>query len=270
MVDDRLPRGSGVGDVPKPDQIRAEAVRLSERAAQRGLTLRIIGSIAVQLHCPAHADLLGRLGRRPVRDIDLVGYAREQAPIEAMFEDEGWLLDPVIQQAREYGISRLIYVHPVSHQKVDVFLDRLVMSHTIDLRPRLALAAPVVTPADLLLSKLQIHEITENDLLDLVVLFATHELGDGRAGTIDLPYVLGILCGDWGFSHAVSLNLERLRERVERGDVPPDAATLVAGRIAALEEVLDRAPKTRRWRLRAAVGTRAPWYQDVDEVERGA
>ena len=107
------------------------------------------------------------LGRRPVRDIDDMGYATEQRALESMFEGEGWTEDPVIRQAKEWGVKRLIYRHPSSGHKVDVFLDELVMSHTIDMRGRLELAAPTIPLVDLLLSKLQIHEITDNDVLDL-------------------------------------------------------------------------------------------------------
>ena len=32
---------------------------------------------------------------------------------------------------------------------------------------------------------------------------------------------------------------------------------------------METEPKSRRWLLRRAVGTRLAWYQEVDEVERG-
>lgn len=254
---------------PPPDAVRAEALRLCERATERSLTLRIIGSIAVQLYCPAQADLLVRLGRRPVRDVDLVGYAREQRHLETMFEEEGWVLDPVIRQAKEYGVSRLIYTHPGSHHKVDVFLDRLVMSHTLDLRDRLAGTAPNVPLGDLLLSKLQIHEITTNDLLDLTILLAAHDPMADQVAVIDLPYVLGVLGNDWGFCRSALLNLEKLSDALRGVDLAPETVVLVQARVGALRDAIEGAPKSRRWRLRATIGTRAPWYQDVDEVERG-
>src|SRR5438270_10798909 len=184
--------------------IREEALRLEAKAAQAGLTLRIMGSIAVELTCPTHAGLLTRLGRGPVRDIDYMGYAAEQRALESMFEGDGWTEDPVIRQAKEWGVKRLIYRHPSSGHKVDVFLDELVMSHTIDMRGRLELAAPTIPLVDLLLSKLQIHEITDDDVLDLIVLLAEHELGDGGDGTFDVPRLLDLTSRDWGFAHTAS------------------------------------------------------------------
>ena len=34
-----------------------------------------------------------------------------------------------------------------------------------------------------------------------------------------------------------------------------------------LTEYLERAPKSRRWKVRARVGDRVRWYEDVEEVE---
>ena len=52
------------------------------------------------------------------------------------------------------------------------------MAHTVPSGPP-ELDDPTIGVTDLLLSKLQIHEITENDLIDTVVLLADHDLGAG-------------------------------------------------------------------------------------------
>jgi hypothetical protein len=255
------------GDVPA---LRAEALRLCRRAADQRLTLRVTGSLAILLHCPDHAELLETLGRRPLRDIDLMAYSKEQSAIEGMFTEEGWVLDPIIRWSREWGIKRLIYTRPDGPFKVDVFLDQLVMSHTVDLRRRLALDEPTIPVVDLLLSKLQIHEITQNDLLDMIVLLAQHELGGSRADTVDDAHLLRVLCDDWGFWYTARANLDRGEAALDAcGGLPPDLAAVVRARIGKIREAVDAAPKSRRWRLRSTVGTRLAWYQDVDEVERG-
>jgi len=245
-------------------------LRLCRRASDRKLTLRITGSLAVLLHCPNHRGLLETLGRRPLRDIDLMAYAKEQPAIEAMFIEEGWVLDPIIRWSREWGIKRLIYVSADDRFKVDVFLDQLVMSHTVDFGRRLELDDPTVSAADILLSKLQIHEITRNDVLDIIVLLAEHELGDGRPDTIERARLLRVLSDDWGFWYTAGANLNRVLAELDAcADVPPDVTSVVRMRIGKIREAMDDEPKSRRWRLRSAVGTRLAWYQDVDEVERG-
>jgi len=250
--------------------LREEALRLVARASERKLTLRLTGSLAIILRSPYAAGLLEALDRRPLRDIDFMAYARDQTAIEAMFEEDGWVLDPIIRWSREWGVKRLIYRSADDRFKVDVFLDQLVMSHTVDLRHRLELDGPTITLADLLLSKLQIHDITRNDLLDVLVLVADHGLDAGADDTIELPRLTDVLRDDWGFWYTARANLDRAEEAIATcAALPADVAERIRRRIATLRDDLDAVPKSRRWRLRAAVGTRLAWYQDVDEVERG-
>jgi len=199
-----------------------------------------------------------------------MAYAKEQPAIEALFTEEGWVLDPIIRWSMEWGIKRLIYMSPDGRFKVDIFLDQLVMSHTVDLGRRLELDDPTIPVVDLLLSKLQIHEITQNDLLDVIVLLAEHGLGGSRADTIDDAHLLRVLSDDWGFWYTARANLERAEAALDACvGLPPEVASVVRARIGKIREAMDAAPKSRRWRLRSAVGTRLAWYQDVDEVERG-
>lgn len=115
------------------------------------------------------------------------------------------MLDPAVRQAQEFGVKRFVYEHPDSHLKADVFFDELVMAHTIPFKGRLELEATAITVTDLLLTKLQIHEFTDNDLIDCLVLLAEHETGT----TIDVAYIAEIMRKDWGFCHTTEINLGR-------------------------------------------------------------
>ena len=53
----------------------------------------------------------------------------------------------------------------------------------------------------------------------------------------------------------------------ERRD-PFLAAESVRDRLTQLRETIDSTPKTRRWKMRAKVGTRVQWYEEVEEVDR--
>lgn len=247
-------------------RIPGEAVRLVESAAEQSLLLRVTGSVAVHLHCARHNGLMRELGRRPFYDIDFWGRDRDHQRIAAFFEAEGYQADPAARGLREWGIKRQIFAHPDTAIKIDVFMDTLVMAHSIKFADRLELAHPCVSLADLVLSKLQIHEVTANDLIDLTVLLGEHRIGAHDAGQIDLDRMLDVLCDDWGFWYSADQNLALLHQSVDRPGLDADVAATVRARIETLRAQLAAAPKSRRWRLRARIGTRKRWYEPVEEV----
>ena len=249
-----------------PTPVSVEAGVLQEEAARAGVSLRLIGSLAVMLRCETTRHLSALLGRRIPRDIDFVGYSAQSEPIERLFASRGYVLHPAVRHSQEWGIKRLIYSDAAGH-KVDVFLDELVMAHTISFAGRLTGDQQTVSLADLLLSKLQIHRITENDLIDIVVLLGAAAFGQGE-DQIDLTYIAGIMAADWGFHHTTLANLTKLNDALERYPaLPPDVADTVRARARELAAAIEAVPKTARWRLRARIGTRVPWYEDVEEVD---
>jgi hypothetical protein len=245
--------------------ILAEADELIRISAERAVTVRLTGSLAVRAQCPVHAPLLAALGRRPYRDIDLMAYWKDKRQLAALFEQRGYVLDPAVRQAQEFGVKRFVFEHPDNHLKADVFCDDLVMAHTIPFGGRLELDAPAITVTDLLLTKLQIHEFTDNDLMDCIVLLAEHEPGD----TIDTDYIVGIMRKDWGFCHSTQLNLAGISDALPRFPaLAAGTAATIRRRIARLRDAIEAVPKTQKWKLRARVGDRVRWYEEVEEVNR--
>jgi hypothetical protein len=246
-----------------------EAEQLLRQAVERRLLLRLTGSLAIRAHSAGSNHLLDTLGRRPYRDVDLMGVWKQNRDVSRMLEERGYVADPDIKQAQEFGVKRLIYEHPGTAIKIDVFMDDLVMAHTVPFGGRLELDDPTICVTDLLLSKLQIHEITENDLIDMTVLIADHDLGPGDRERIDHAYVGGVLSKDWGFWYTTLANLEKLDEATGRWDaLPPETRAVVADRVAGLRTRIDESPKSGKWKIRARVGTRARWYEEVQEVHR--
>jgi hypothetical protein len=245
-----------------------EAREILRLAAERSVVLRLTGSLAIRALCETHAALLDELGRRPYRDIDLLAYSKQKRAITDLFEQRGYVADRSITQLQEFGIKRLIYEDPSSHIKVDVFMDELVMAHTIPFLGRLELTEPTISVTDLLLTKLQIHEITENDLMDTIVLLAEHDVAPATVA-INVSYITDIMRKDWGFYHSTMMNLEKVREATERYSALPDGvSSVVRARLSTLKDAIAGAPKTQRWKMRARVGTRVRWYEEVHEVDR--
>jgi hypothetical protein len=260
--------GAGESDeITRSVAVLAEADELMGIAAQRSLTIRLAGSLAIRARCPARAPLLQEMGRRPYRDIDLMAYTKQRRDIATMLEERGYVLDPDIRRAQEFGIKRFVYDNHANGLKVDVFFDELVMAHTIQFNGRLDLHDQTVGLTDLLLTKLQIHEFTENDLIDCIVLLAEHDIGrDGING----DYVIDIMRKDWGFCYTTQANLRKIADGVQQYPVlRDDVGALVRTRADTLNNMIERAPKTQRWKMRARIGERVRWYEQVEDVNRG-
>jgi hypothetical protein len=238
-----------------------EARRLIRRASERGLTLRAVGGVAVWLRAPSLHDADPP---RRFHDIDVIGPLREKRSLASFLEGEGY------EPNRRFNTlagDRLMFGDPANERRLDVFLDRIEMCHTLNLRRRIAVESETLPVADLLLTKLQIVRLTDRDVQDLAALLADHPLANGTAldpDAIDLLRMKEVCCGDWGWWRTVTGNISFLEELWAGDESGLRAAARERG--AALREHLERAPKRVRWRARALVGERVPWYQEPEEV----
>jgi hypothetical protein len=253
-----------------PDELLQIALDLVDLGAQRGVTLRLLGSLGTRAHSPGSAALLDVLGREPTHDIDFMGYSSQQVEAARMFRELGYEPDPSVAFSQEYGIQRLIFHERRQQLMVEIFLDVLRMAHTLDFRGRLELDSPSVSLVDLLLSKLQIQQITEKDIKDMIALLAEHELrSDGRE-VIDISYLLELTSDQWGLFHTARTNLSIVSDWAQRtSELDPQTREQVRRKIGELTGQMDAAPKSMRWKLRSALGTRVRWYDQVDDVHRG-
>jgi hypothetical protein len=64
----------------------------------------------------------------------------------------------------------------------------------------------------------------------------------------------------------VTLNTDRVTEQAEKLALTPAERHRVRTTLQGLREAIDDEPKSRRWKLRARVGTKRRWYQDVEDA----
>jgi hypothetical protein len=239
------------------------ALDIVDTAKERGIDLRILGSLAYRIHCPGNLHLFEEM-QRDLTDVDLAASSKQRKDVRALLEELGYVIDQdllVTTEGKRYAFSA-----PDSDMAVDVFFDELYFCHPIPLRDRLALDYPTICPTDLLLEKMQIVEINPKDIKDSLVLLLEHPLDSQQSEAIDAEYIAKLLAGDWGFYYTVTTNLERLHGHVaDYAAVGEGGSRLVDGRIRELEEAIEEEPKTRKWKLRARIGPRAKWYQEVAE-----
>ena len=247
-----------------------EAIQFVEKAQQNGLTLRVLGATAFRIHCPDHVHVHVAMGR-DISDIDFAAYSREGERLERFLAKDHFQSER--QQASltpGLFIGRHIYENPETGLHVDIFEDELNMCHLVNFRNRLNLDSPTITLADLSLEKLQIVTLNEKDIRDMLMLFAAHPVGDTEKETINGKYIADIMSKDWGFHYTTMMNLGKIRNGLERYK---DLFTAqdnqnIPERITQLEQMIENAPKSLKWKVRAAIGTRVQWYNDVEEVER--
>jgi hypothetical protein len=237
-----------------------EARRITEAAEAAGVQLKLVGGAAVRLHSQTteRPPLRRRYG-----DLDFVAPSKQRGAVQKLLESLGYQGDMRFNTLN--GHQRLLYLDPEHGRQIDVFIDTMRMSHTIDLRSRLGHAGPTLTPADLVLSKMQIYEINRKDVVDLTALFLDHEVGDDDDDRINAPYVAGLTAEDWGLYRTLTLNAERLLEAIEELSVQRE---LVLSRLEALRARIEDQPKSLRWKLRARVGDRMSWYELPEEVRQ--
>ena len=133
------------------------ALDLVEDARKQGLELRILGSLAYRLHCPANIELFEQM-KRDLTDIDLAARGDQRRDVRTWLEARGFVVDQDIVVATEG--KRYCFTEPSSGTALDIFFDELYFCHPIPLRDRLELDYPTITPTDLLLEKMQIVELT--------------------------------------------------------------------------------------------------------------
>jgi hypothetical protein len=227
-----------------------EGMRLAQAAEAEGLKVRLLGGVGVVAHCP---QALAGQPHREIADIDIAVSRRDARKLTAFLEGRGYEAEKRFNAL--HGDARMIFHGPAG--KLDVFVGSFIMCHALDLDDRLGLDFPALTATDLLLTKLQIVELNAKDAHDASLLLAEHPIHAGDGDHIDGAYVARLTGEDWGLWRTVTATLSRLSELYPA----------VADRCRQLGDVIQAAPKSRRFKLRARVGERVQWYELPEETE---
>jgi hypothetical protein len=235
-----------------------EARRITTAAADGDVTLRITGGVAIGLRCPSAAQ---PPLHRDYADIDCVSSGRQRQEVTALFERLSYQPDTAFNAI--HAQSRLFFWDTANSRQLDVFVDKVHMCHTIDLRGRLDTHAQTLSLADLLLTKLQIVETNHKDLIDILALVTDHPFTQDESG-INLAYLAGLAGDDWGLWRTTTMVAERADRLARELDGFTDAG-LVHERVCDYLQTLEDVPKRRGWKLRARLGDRKRWYELPEE-----
>ncbi len=237
------------------------AGKIIDSAESRGVSLRLLGGLAIKYLCPSSKEAFNRKNK----DIDLAGRREDVREISKIMESLGYKPREIFNKL-SMG-QRLIYYDMVNRRRVDIFLDEFAMCHKLDLRHCLLPGTYTIPITDLVMTKLQVVEMTEKEHLDLIAAFHDFDVTQEDTG-INGRKIARACSKDWGLYTTFSKSLAKVKEKTQ--SLPTENRDLVVARVEKLEQMMAEEPKTLSWRVRARIGEKAKWYDlpesDVDQM----
>jgi len=180
--------------------LERETFRIAEQSARKGLLVRTFGSLAVRLIARSQTAMLDRLRPLP-KDIDLITLPFDMMRCRELLRESDWTdADDTVVFSEGLKLS-------MRHMKLGINLDvypaTLGFNQRLDLRDRLVLSFPTITPSDLLLTKIQILRPTLSDIVDTSALLLSCPLGTDDASHLSTPRISSVLRKSWRWRWAV-------------------------------------------------------------------
>lgn len=256
--------GMGGQGQAEREKFENELKRILQASEQAGVLLRVIGSLAFQMHCPQYGYLQAAMGRA-YTDIDFAAYGKQTKRIQDLMASLGYKENQEVFIVSEG--QRAIFDQPATGLHIDVFYEKLDFCHTIHWNGRLEVDSPTIPLAEMLLEKMQIVQINEKDIVDTIMLLLEHELGDTDHETINIGRIAALCGNDWGLWRTMTMNLDKVRKLAQGYiQLTAEQKQRIDHQVQSALVRLEQEPKSLAWRLRARVGDRVKWYKDVDEV----
>ena len=242
-----------------------ETRRLITLAGGEGICLRLLGGLAFKITCP-NVDHLAL--KRNYADIDLAVDTVGGRKLEKFLSAAGYVGDRALNTLN--GDRRQLFFDEENNRQLDIFVGDFEMCHKIPIGDRLTIDPFTVPLAELFLSKAQIVQINQKDILDLFVLLLDHAVDNVDGDKINSSIISAICARDWGLYTTVTLTLEKARKILvyENPGLDEDEVQLIQARIGTIQQKMETAPKTFGWKARARIGKRMRWYEEVEEIRR--
>jgi hypothetical protein len=257
--------GMAEQDRAERNKFENELKRIIKASDDANIILRVIGSLAFQMHCQEYGFLQAAMGRA-YTDIDFAAYRRQTKEIQGLMAGLGY------HENREVFIvsegTRAIFERPEVGLHIDVFYEKLDFCHVIHWEGRLEVDHPTIPLAEMLLEKMQIVQINEKDVVDTIMLLLEHPLGAEDNETINIKRVAGLCSTDWGLWRTTTMNLDKVRQLAQGYEqLTGEQKEKINTQVKAALKQIEQEPKSLAWRLRSRVGDRVKWYKDVDDVQ---
>lgn len=234
-------------------------------AEKDGAQLRFLGGIAFYLNSPNARNL--PQFKRTYKDLDFAVNSKGTKAIIKAFKKLGWKDDQQFNAL--HGATRMLFYYGEELDlQVDIFVGVFEQCHKLNFEKRLMITSPTLPLADLLLTKLQIHQLNYKDVLDIVMLLYDHDFGLHKSEEKkELQYILDLTHNDWGWYTTICDNLhvidDMLGNFVEGNDLSRIKET-----VEWIRTSIEGTPKTIKWKIRNLIGRKMKWYEIPEEVNR--
>ena len=239
-----------------PSDALEAATQIIDMGERKGVRLRLLGGLAFKKLCPSSMD--PRYFREN-KDIDLMGRREDSRGIVKIMETLGYRPRELFNRLN-MG-QRLIYYDMENRRRVDLFLDEFVMCHKFNFKENILAGTYTLPMTQLLMTKLQVVEKTEKEYKDLIVAFRDFDVMAGEDG-IRGDEIADLCSKDWGVYTTFRKSLESLLAKAD--DLDETERRVVASRVQRLMGMMERAPKSFGWKMRARIGERTRWYELPD------
>ena len=189
----------------------------------------------------------------------MVGHRKETSKINQLFKELGY---KPRERFNAFQVTRLIFNDLANARRVDIFLDVFEMCHKFDFKKRMELEPNTLPLADLLSTKLQIVEINEKDMKDILAMLLDHDIStEDGSDMINGGYISKLCSEDWGIYKTFTINLGKIPDYASRAGLDEAQKKIALDRAEKLKTMIEGAPKSMGWKMRATVGERRRWYE---------
>jgi len=189
----------------------------------------------------------------------VVGHRKETSKINQLFKELGY---KPRERFNAFQVTRLIFNDLANARRVDIFLDVFEMCHKFDFKKRMELEPNTLPLADLLSTKLQIVEINEKDMKDILAMLLDHDIStEDGSDMINGGYISKLCSEDWGIYKTFTINLGKIPDYASRAGLDEAQKKIALDRAEKLKTMIEGAPKSMGWKMRATVGERRRWYE---------
>lgn len=242
------------------------AFQIVDQGQKQDAVLRLLGSVAFYIHCPAYGSFQAKANRY-FTDLDFAAYFKHYDAIQKIFEKLGFQEDR--EAAVVYTRQRLVLDNMKSSLHVDIFFDKLDFCHPIPWANRLEVDSPTIPLAELLLEKMQIVRLNEKDVIDTLMLVREHPINYSDSETINAGRIADLCAHSWGLWRTITMNLRKVSEFSEKYNwLDSEDREVIQDRIKELLDIINNQPKSTAWKLRNQIGDRVKWYTEIHEINQ--